>query len=66
MSTNKMLGIVLLIAGAVLIYFGMNAANSPMEEVSEAVTGRYTDQTMWYIIGGAVAAVLGLVLVVKK
>lgn len=66
MSTNKLLGIVLLIAGAVLIYFGMNAANSPMEEVSEAVTGRYTDQTMWYIIGGAVAAVLGLVLVVKK
>lgn len=66
MKTNKILGIVLLIAGAILAYFGLNATEAPLEEVTEAVTGRYSDQTMWYLIGGGVAAVLGLVLLLKK
>ncbi len=66
MKTNKIIGLVLLVAGAVLVYFGLNATASPVEEISEAVTGRYSDQTMYYLIGGAVSAVLGLVLLLKK
>ncbi len=66
MKTNKIIGLVLLVAGAVLVYFGLNATESPVEEISEAVTGRYSDQTMYYLIGGAVSAVLGLVLLLKK
>ncbi len=66
MSTNKILGVVLLILGVVLVLFGLNATESPAEEISEAVTGRYTDQTMWYLIGGAVSALVGLVLTLKK
>jgi len=66
MKTNKLIGIILLVLGAVLIYFGLNATESPTEEIAEAVTGRYTDKTMYYLIGGAVSAVLGLVLAVKK
>lgn len=66
MKTNKIFGIALLVAGAVLIFFGFNATEAPTEEITEAVTGRYSDETMWYLIGGAVAAVLGLVLTLKK
>ena len=66
MKTNKLIGIILLVLGAVLIYFGLNATESPTEEIAEAVTGRYTDKTMYYLIGGAVSAVLGLILAVKK
>ncbi|MDZ7645456.1 MAG: DUF3185 family protein [Woeseiaceae bacterium] len=66
MSQNKTIGIVLLVVAAIALYFGFNAMNSPAEEVSEAVTGQYTDQTMFYLIGGAVAAVVGLVLLLKK
>ncbi len=66
MSTNKILGIVLLVAGGVLVFFGLNATEAPAEELTEAFTGRYSDQTMWYLIGGGVAAVLGLVLLLKK
>ncbi len=66
MSTNKIIGIVLLVLGAVLVYFGLNATEAPMEEISEAVTGRYSDQTMYYLIGGAISAILGLVLLLKK
>lgn len=66
MKTNKLIGIILLVLGGVLIYFGLNATESPTEEIAEAVTGRYTDKTMYYLIGGAVSAVLGLVLALKK
>ena len=66
MSTNKILGIVLLVAGGGLVFFGLNATEAPAEELTEAFTGRYSDQTMWYLIGGGVAAVLGLVLLLKK
>ena len=66
MSTNKLIGIILLVLGGVLIFFGLNATEAPMEEISEAITGRYSDKTMYYLIGGAISAVLGLVLLLKK
>lgn len=66
MKTNRIIGIVLLVLGAVLIFFGLNATEAPMEELSEAVTGRYSDETMYYLIGGAVSVVVGLVLLLKK
>ena len=66
MNQNKMLGIVLLVIGAIALYFGFNATNAPMEEVTEAFTGKYSDQTMLYLIGGAVAGVAGLVMLFRK
>ena len=66
MSTNKLIGIVLLVLGGVLLFFGLNATEAPMEELTEAVTGNYSDKTMYYLIGGAVSAVVGLVLLLKK
>jgi hypothetical protein len=61
-----MFGIVLIILGIVLLVFGVNAADAPLEEVGEALTGRYSDETMAYLIGGAVSFVVGLVLLVKR
>jgi hypothetical protein len=66
MNQNKMLGVVLLVIGAIALYFGFNATNAPMEEVTEAFTGKYSDQTMLYLIGGAVAGVAGLVMLFRK
>lgn len=66
MNQNKIIGIVLLVIGAIALYFGFNATNAPMEEVTEAFTGRYSDQTMLYLIGGAVAGVAGLVMLFRK
>lgn len=62
MSGSKIVGLVLLIVGAVLLYFGFNATESVGEQVVEGVTGKYTDETMWYLIGGGAAGVVGLVL----
>jgi LPXTG-motif cell wall-anchored protein len=51
------------VIGLVLLGFAYHASNAPMEQVSEAITGRYTNQTMWYLILGIAAAVGGVLLV---
>ena len=66
MSTNKILGIAMLVLGGVLIYFGINATDAPMEKLTESVTGKYSDETMYYLIGGGISAVVGLVMLLKK
>jgi hypothetical protein len=66
MSTNKILGIALLVLGGVLIYFGINATDAPIEKLTESVTGKYSDETMYYLIGGGISAVVGLVMLLKK
>lgn len=62
MSTQKIVGIVLLVVGLILLYFGWQSTGGFAEEVHEAFTGRYTDETMRYLIGGGAAAVVGLAL----
>ncbi|MDX1481978.1 MAG: DUF3185 family protein [Woeseiaceae bacterium] len=66
MNQKSMAGIALLIVGLVLLYFGYNASQSPAEELSEALTGRFSDDTMFYLIGGAIAGVLGAVMLFRK
>jgi len=60
MNAQRMLGLALLVAGMALLLFGWNATDSVTENVSEGLTGRFTDKTTWYLIGGAVLAVVGL------
>jgi uncharacterized membrane protein len=61
---TRIIGIALIALGAVLLYFGYNASQAPVEQLSETLTGRFTDRTMLYLVGGGVAAVLGLLLAV--
>jgi hypothetical protein len=60
MGNRKVLGIVLLVVGAALLYFGFQAADAPLESARETLTGDYSDQTMAYLIGGAAAVAGGL------
>lgn len=66
MPQNKMLAIALVVIGAVLLFFGLNAANAPAEEMAEALTGQYSDRTMFYLIGGGISGALGLVMLFRK
>jgi hypothetical protein len=59
MSLNTALGITLFAVGAVLVAMGYRASGAPVDQISDALTGRYTDRTMWYIIGGIAAIVVG-------
>lgn len=56
---SKLIGVVLLVVGIILLYFGWQASQSMGGQLSETLTGRYTDETMWYLIGGAAAVVAG-------
>lgn len=64
MSPMRIVGIVLLVVGVILLYMGFNATESIADQVSETVTGRYTENTTLYLIAGAAAAVGGLLLAV--
>jgi hypothetical protein len=66
MSQNRIIAIVLLVIGAIALYFGFNATGAPTEEISEALTGQYSDQTMFYLIGGGIAVVAGIAMLFRK
>ncbi|GJM09942.1 MAG: hypothetical protein DHS20C11_22180 [Lysobacteraceae bacterium] len=66
MMNKKMLAMVLLAVGVVLLLVGFNASNAPVEEVSEALTGRFSDETMLYLVGGGISALLGVIMLVRK
>jgi len=53
-------GIALLVVGVVLIIFGMNASASLGSRLSELFTGAPSDRTIWLLIAGIAAAVIGL------
>jgi drug/metabolite transporter (DMT)-like permease len=59
MNINQILGVVALALGAVLLGFAYHSSNAPIDQLSNTLTGRYTDQTMWYLGLGVVAAVGG-------
>ena len=59
MSPQRILGVVLLVVGVALLVIGMNASHSVSDQVSHTFTGRFTQATTWYIVGGIASAVLG-------
>ncbi|HSV92437.1 MAG TPA: DUF3185 family protein [Desulfobacterales bacterium] len=64
MNITRIIGVVLLIVGVVLIVIGVTASRSFADNVSNFFTGRFTESTMWYLIGGIAAAVVGLLLAI--
>ena len=64
MSIWRIVGIALLVIGLGLLYFGWQSTEGLGEQAHEMVTGRYTDETTWYLVGGAAAAVVGLLLAI--
>ncbi len=59
MEMNRILGAIVFVIGVVLLILAYNATNAPLEELSNTLTGRYSDRTMWYLVLGIAAAVGG-------
>jgi hypothetical protein len=57
---NKAISIALFAGGIVLIVIGVNATKSFSSDVSRFFTGSPTDKAVWMLIGGIVAASIGL------
>jgi hypothetical protein len=62
---NRTLGIALVTVGIVLVIFGINAGDSFSSDVSRFFNGTPTDKSMWLLIGGIVAGVVGLFLTLR-
>jgi len=60
MHGYQILGILLLVAAAALLYFGYAASQGLGEQVHKTFTGRFTDATTWYFVFGIAAAIGGL------
>lgn len=58
---NKIVSIGLLVAGVLLMIFGINATNSFSSDLSRFFTGSPTDKAIWMLIGGVIAVVVGLI-----
>lgn len=63
MNTKRIVGIVLLVIGAILLIVGINASHSAADQTSRFFTGKLTNDTAWYIYGGGAAALGGLLMV---
>lgn len=63
---GAVLGLVLLVVGAGMIVVGARSSDSVADKVHETFTGRFTQTTTWYFLGGAGAAVAGLALLARR
>ena len=66
MSALRLLGLGVIVVGAVFLIVGIDSTHAPLEHVSHAVTGTYTHETMLYITGGLAAIIAGAVLTVMQ
>lgn len=57
---NKSLFVALLILGVVLLVVGVIASDSISNDFSRFFTGELTNKTLWLLIGGGLAAIVGL------
>jgi len=65
LSQSKTIGLVGLALGGFLLFFAWRASNTPVDQLSEALTGRFTNSTMWYLVGGVIATIGGLALLLR-
>jgi Protein of unknown function (DUF3185) len=59
---NKAIGLALLVAGIVVLIFGIQASQSFTSNVSQTFTGAPTNRSIWMIVSGLAAAIVGIVL----
>ena len=57
---NKAISLAFLAVGVLLIIYGISASESFSSEISRAFTGSPTDKTIWLLVGGVAATVIGL------
>jgi len=61
----NIVGLAIFAAGIVLLIFGFNESHSFGSDVSRFFTGNPTDRSIWFISGGALAVIAGMVLALR-
>jgi hypothetical protein len=61
-GAGRILGVMLAVAGGVVLWMGLKAKDSLAERATEALTGRYSQDTTMYLAGGGAALAAGVLL----
>ncbi len=65
-SQIKIIGIILIIAGIGLAFWGYQMSGSFSSQLNQAINGAYTDKVMILYITAAASFIVGLFLFIKK
>ncbi|MFO7953444.1 DUF3185 family protein [Thioalkalivibrio sp.] len=60
LALGKILAVVLIVVGLILLFFAYRSSQSLGDQVTEAVTGNFTDSTIWFLMLGAASTVAGV------
>jgi nitrate reductase gamma subunit len=63
---NKIIGILLLAAGVAAIVWGYNQSQTVGGQISEAFSGSPSNEILAYYIGGGIAALIGIFMLLKR
>jgi hypothetical protein len=66
MQTNKIIGLVLLIAGLGLAFWGWEMSEGFGSALSSRLSGSMPDEVMYRYVGGGILAAVGTLLVMKN
>jgi Co/Zn/Cd efflux system component len=58
---NRAVSLAILAGGILLMIYGVAASESFSSDISRFFTGSPTDKTIWMLVGGVVAIIIGLV-----
>ena len=56
---NRLFSSAILVAGVLLLIFGMHAQSSIASGAKEAITGTPTDQSVWFTVLGMIGVIVG-------
>lgn len=60
MTLKRLVGLALIVGGIIVFIIGLNATDSFSDRFSHFFSGHFTDQTVWYMIGGVTAFIIGI------
>jgi uncharacterized membrane protein len=63
---SRIIGAAMLVIGVFLLVGAYRASNAPLDQITESMTGHYTDLTMWYFVLGIGGATIGALLLIGK
>jgi uncharacterized protein YjeT (DUF2065 family) len=66
MPLLRIVGVGLIALGALLLWQGWQMRQSLASRITDAIQGSPSDQVLWLLGGGALAAVVGLVLLLRR
>lgn len=65
MTQSRLIGAVALAVGIALLFFAWRGTNAPVDQMTEAMTGRFSANTMWFMTAGLIGVLAGGALLMR-